>query len=127
MHNPLNLIASNWRFDKDEFHAFVKAAPDNYGAYQDGDGRWWISNWDVDKLINAFRASPQAVDAKHLIKLHEAGGILTETHLAIDKLELEAAQDEDTRELIAKSKATILALRDFEETFQRLSIKYKST
>ena len=65
-------------------------------------------------------------DIKRLLKLHEAGAILTSTHL--DTVQLAASvdlSDPEIHELVEKSAAAILALRDFEETFQRLSMKHK--
>jgi hypothetical protein len=60
-----------------------------------------------------------------LLKCQEAGGVLENSALNTGSLDRYNDGNPDTAELIEASKALVLARRHFEETVQRLAIKYK--
>ena len=66
------------------------------------------------------------MSVQQLLKLQEAGGVLESPHLNLTTLDQYNDGNPDTVELIEASKAMVLAARRFEETVQRLSIKYKA-
>ena len=63
MHNPLSLVAKHMRLDVEAFTAFAKKHEESLGAYEEN-GTWMVSNWHVDKLIQAFRDSQEVTEFK---------------------------------------------------------------
>ena len=64
--------------------------------------------------------------ATDLLKLQSAGGVLESASLNIESLDgIVDKNDPDAVEILEASKAMVKARRAFEETIQRMNVKYK--